>query len=90
MLVGDKKECSGTDKIFKGNLLSGADCAVKCMGTASMFIFGTNDYGGNRCNADGCQCRCELASTTDGQCDQTDHNGYRLYKYGKPGNPSVY
>ena len=52
----------------------------------SMFIFGTNDFsklpgGTERCNADGCSCYCEKAASDDGKCEQTDHLGYRLFKF---------
>ena len=47
-----------------------------------MFAFGTNDFGTNRCNDDGCSCYCETSATEEGTCKRVDHNGYRLYKYG--------
>ena len=50
-----------------------------------MFIYGTNDFGElwKRCNVDGkdgCKCWCETSSS-EGECNEVDHNGYRLYKY---------
>ena len=57
-------------------------CAVACKGKASLFAYGTNEYGENRCNSLGeCKCLCETAATTDGKCNQLDHAGYNLYKY---------
>ena len=79
-LVAEKKECSGSE-ISKGKQSSLEDCAEQCGGMASMFIFGTKDYGTIRCNDVGCGCLCETSATTDGLCDQVDHNGFRLYKY---------
>ena len=84
-LVKEKTECTGSES-GKGYLPSIEDCASHCTGIASMFIFGTNDYGTTRCNENGCQCYCETSATTDGECDQTTHNGFRLYKYGNQGN----
>ena len=46
-----------------------------------MFIYGTNDFGENRCDSSGCDCYCELQSV-QGRCDyRVRHKGYRLYKY---------
>ena len=88
VLVGNKKECDGSE-ISKGRQPTLADCANQCEGTASMFVFGTNDYEEIRCNNDGCRCICETSAISDGSCDQVDHNGYRLYKYVTKGNICV-
>ena len=80
VLVGDKTECDGPE-IFKGELASLGDCAEKCQGLASMFVFGTNDYGTERCYNIGCHCYCETSATTRGTCRQKNNDGYRLYKY---------
>ena len=46
-----------------------------------MFIYGTNDFGENRCDSYGCVCYCELQSVP-GRCDyRVRHKGYRLYRY---------
>ena len=84
-LVGDKKECAGAE-IFQNNFPSIAECAASCHGKASMFAFGTNDYGKKRCYIDGCGCLCETNATIDGMCDQEKHDGYRLYKYAGKSN----
>lgn len=83
LLVGDKKECVGSE-IFKGKLPSLAACADKCEETASMFAFGTNDYLTKRCDyggSYGCDCYCETSANGDGVCNEENHNGFRLYKY---------
>ena len=80
-MVAEKTECSGSE-IDKGQLTSVDDCASQCKGVASMFAFGTNDFGTNRCNDKGCSCYCETSATVEGTCERVDHNGYRLYKYG--------
>ena len=83
-LVADKKECDGSE--FGIGLVSTLEeCAKKCV-WSSMFIYGTNDYGKNRCEGTSCRCICESAATTVGTCDQIDHKGYRLYKYKIAGN----
>ena len=79
-LAAEKKECSGSEKP-KGKLQSVDACASKCKGEASMFIFGTEDFGDSTCNTDGCNCYCETSATEQGMCDMIDHNGYRLYRY---------
>ena len=86
-LVAEKKECSGweTNQGYKRTI---EQCADACRGKTSMFIFGTNDFGGRRCYfpCRGCQCYCEYkvsgAPLTSGVCDQVDHNGFRLYSLG--------
>ena len=79
-LVGEKKECSGSED-DKGTLESIASCASECKGEASMFAFGTNDFGNSRCDSKGCRCLCETSATKQGTCDIINHAGYRLYKY---------
>ena len=78
-LVGEKKECSG-DEISKGKMVSIGECASACNGVASMFAFGTNDFGVPRCDSNGCQCLCETAAADDGTCNSVQHKGYRLYR----------
>ena len=79
-MVEEKKECSGSEE-SKGYVQSLGTCASICKGEASMFIFGTNDFGESRCNSDGCKCYCETSATEQGTCDIIDHTAYRLYKY---------
>ena len=80
-MFAERKECDSTE-IFKGKLPSVDNCASQCKGVASMFIFGTNDYGTDRCNDDGCSCYCETSATEEGTCNRKNHNGFRLYKFG--------
>ena len=84
-LVQEQKECGGSE-VSKGRLDSLLECADACYGVASMFIFGTNDFGDPRCEDNGkqCKCFCEDSANVDGTCDTIDHNGYRLYKYTEP------
>ena len=79
-MVAEKKYCSGSE-LHKGKLQSVDDCASICKGVASMFVFGTNEFGVNRCDSIGCKCFCETSAMDQGTCNQIDHNGYRLYKY---------
>lgn len=72
----EKKKCSGSEST-QGKMTSVSDCANACKGYASMFIFGTNEFGSKHCDEDGCSCYCE----TDKNCDMVSHNGYRLYKF---------
>ena len=51
-----------------------------------MFGFATNDFGGNRCFDDGCNCICETSANDDGICDMIPNISYRLYKFKTPGN----
>ena len=85
-LVGDKKECGGSEK-SKGRMDSIEECAEACTGVSTMFAFGTNDYGTNRCKSKnkGCKCLCETSAGDDGTCNMVNHKGYRLYKFGTSG-----
>merc|ERR1711899_662250 len=78
-------ECSGSETNV-GWKRSVADCADACREKSSMFIFGTNDFGTRRCllPCRGCKCYCETASSS-GTCDEVDHDGFRLYKFGSDG-----
>ena len=80
-LVAKKAECNGAEHYIK-NSPSVAACAKACSGKASMFAYGTNQFGNNRCSSDGnCRCLCEIASA-NGECTkQVQHTGYNLYKY---------
>ena len=80
-MAEEKKECSGKE-IPKGEQPSIDKCASECEGVASMFAFGTNDFGNNRCSGNGCMCLCETSATKEGTCTSVNHKGYRLYKYG--------
>ena len=85
ILVEEKKECGGVE-VNKGTMDSIAKCAKACSGVASMFIFGTNDFGKKRCNRKGCKCICEVEAAYDGTCNTKRHRGYRLYRYDTWGN----
>ena len=92
MLVAEKNECDGSEILFmeeesKKDIL---DCAKECKGKASMFIFGTNAFGNDRCSEKGCLCSCETSATPDGTCNMVSHTGYRLYKFFNPGKYFLY
>ena len=80
MLVAEKKECMGSET-WQGYQTSISECAYKCKRKSTIFLFGTNDFGVERCNKDGCACMCETSVNSDGSCDMVPHNGYRLYKF---------
>ena len=82
-MVEEKKECSGSE-FENGKFHVVEDCASQCKGVASMFAFGTNDFGESRCYNDGCRCLCETSATEEGTCTTVDMDGYRLYKYSSP------
>lgn len=84
VLVADKMECGGSEETT-GYFSSLEECAGSCQKISSMFIFGTNDYGTDRCQNGTCRCFCETAATADGICSQINHNGFRLYKYQSTG-----
>ena len=74
------KECAGSE-MYKGYFHEISECAESCRQVSSMFIFGTNEFGKNRCNENGCACYCETAATSDGHCQMKDHKGYNLFKF---------
>jgi len=78
--VALKAECEG-DYTYKGYVADLEACGQACIGEGEMFVYGTNLYGNNRCNSDGCRCYC-AKDTTNGRCNKrTSHNGYILYSY---------
>ena len=82
-LVGERQEC-GDAELFKGEMDSIGECAEACKDVAKMFIFGTNDFGNNRCYEDGCNCFCETSAEDNGTCNIVQNDGYRLYKFIQP------
>ena len=84
-LVHETQECEGTE-ISKGSKDSIDECAKACNGVASMFVLGTNDFGAQRCHADGCECFCETGAKDDGTCATVDHKGFHLYRFGPLGS----
>ena len=83
MLVIEEKECDASEILFmnEDSKRSITDCANECRNKASMFTFGTNDFGRDRCHEKGCSCSCETSATPDGTCNMVSHSGYRLYKF---------
>lgn len=82
-LVASMMECAsfeeGYDKSYQISSID--ECADVCYGKAELFAFGTNDFGSDHCDNNGCYCLCETASGYDATCEQVDHVGYRLFKY---------
>ena len=68
VLVAKDRECTGLKTAYI-YIPSVDECAAKCKEKASMFIF---KVGG--------ACACET-SAINGECDQTDLQGFNLYKY---------
>ena len=84
-VVAEKSECGGSE-IMTGKFASISECASSCENTASMFIFGTNDFGNPKCDyvingARLCACFCETSATDSGTCTIITQTGYRLYKF---------
>ena len=80
--MADKSDCGGS-AVWKGPAKDLENCAENCKGVSTMFVFGTNDWGTNRCDPEGCACFCATAANPDGTCSINEHNGYRLFKYEK-------
>ena len=78
-MVAEHTECKGTET-NEGKMNSIDDCANACRKKSSMFVFGTNDFGGNGCDNKGCKCRCETGANADGSCENVQNKGYRLYR----------
>ena len=57
------------------------DCAAACRGVSTMFSYGTNKYGKNRCTSTGCKCLCEKSANQLGTCMNKENSGYNLYSY---------
>ena len=52
------------------------DCAKKCRGVSSLFIFGTRPLG---CSVYGCKCHCEIDASSDGSCAYVPNKDKQLY-----------
>ena len=75
-LVAKNTECSGDEtKIVLQPNAKIHDCAKKCNGVSSMFLF-NQVYE---------RCFCEIAATAEGSCTFKDAEYFDLYKYGKEG-----
>ena len=52
------------------------ECAIKCLGKSSMFLWGTEG-----CIGSDCPCICETSASDDGSCEREPRNGINLYKF---------
>ena len=87
-LINEKVECKGTEIQKMAKTLLG--CADQCFKESTVFAFGTNDFGLDRCfKEQGCYCICETGASNHGYCEETYHNGYRLYKYDQGNGRSI-
>ena len=77
---GQGKLCGGS-YIYKGRLNSLEGCGLECKKISWMFIYGTNDFGGNACTNTECECYCSTTATLQESCPTTSNNYYRLYRY---------
>jgi hypothetical protein len=76
-LVAKGHECSGAER-FKGYRRSLWACARACERSSDMIVYGTNEFGVNRCKGKGCACYCEDA--TKAKCyKRVSHKGYNLF-----------
>ena len=82
--MAEKAECIG-EEIKQGLKKHLESCAKSCKDVSSMFVYGTNNYGNNRCYDEGCECICEVAALPDGTCITKEHSGYQLFTYEKGG-----
>ena len=78
--MAEKKECKGRELYIAG-VESLEDCAKRCQTVSTMFAYGTNDFGLERCYDQKCKCVCEPTASAEGTCKTKAHNGYRLYRY---------
>ena len=87
-MVAEKNECAGSHSLdekeygYGDRIETEEECAKKCSGLSSMFAFGTNDFGNDRCQNGFCKCICETSATKEGFCHQMSHSGYNLYRFG--------
>ena len=52
------------------------ECAKKCRGVSSLFIFGTRSLG---CSVYGCECHCEIDASSEGSCAYVPNKDKQLY-----------
>ena len=81
-MLKPKAECGVGKETSKGRQTL-AKCAELCRGSSQMFAHGTNEYGLEKCNADGttCDCYCEMGAENY-QCKNiATNNGFNLYTF---------
>ena len=79
-LVQATSECVGKESL-QGNLFSAEACADACRGSSQMFVYGTNQFGNNRCDSNTCACWCQL-ETINNRCKTiAKHTGFNLYGF---------
>ena len=80
--MAERVECGGeVEHNYQGNATTIDACSQLCNGKATLFTYGTNDYGRQMCQKSGCPCYCMKRATEAATCHQIPHDGYRLYKY---------
>ena len=94
-LISDQSECRDGDDPSNYQLSNPRspwtydvwNCADACRHKSTLFIFGTNDYGNNRCTSPkkshpgkGCNCNCEVVADSEGKCEVSSYQSYRLYR----------
>ena len=88
-MVAEHTQCKGTEN-NEGKMNSIDECANACRKKSSMFVFGTNDFGGNGCDNQGCKCLCETGANADGSCENVQNKDYRLYRLSSLGKYEPY
>ena len=76
MCKGDKIEYG-----YERRISTAEECAKACKGQSSIFSFGTNDFGKQKCKDGVCMCLCETEASSDGSCPLYRNKGYRLYQF---------
>ena len=63
--MGRKMTIGTKNSDTKIRIMDIKDCAKKCRGVSSLFIFGTRPLG---CSVYGCKCHCEIDASSVGSC----------------------
>ena len=71
----ENEQCVGS-KISNAMTETKEECAIKCRGESSMFLWGTES-----CIGSDCPCVCETIASDDGSCEREPKNGINLYKF---------
>ena len=83
-LVEESAECEDNihqREVSKGKMRHVKDCAIACMGEASLFIYGKWGRTKTACSDQGCDCFCEKSTSRDHEClKQQQADTFDLYR----------
>ena len=76
--MAENRSCTSEEVIGFDLVQTVEECASKCRGRTSIFIYGRDGF----CSIEkGCICYCEAGASDDGTCDMAYFPNYDLYSF---------